>query len=239
MSSVSLLDEPFNPRRHLRTRLLVVVGAIALVAALLQSGIIGWQAIEQVKADRGALLAEVAHQMAAEMDHMVYERLREIQTVASLALFSDPKTSLAEKQAMLETLQANFTHYAWIGLTDEKGNILAGTGGHLVGKNVAQRYWFMHGSTAPYVGDVHDAFLLAKLLPKPKHDFLPLRLLDISAPIRDASGRLVGVLCGHVSWDWSFELRNQILAPLADLKGIDVLILSQEIGRASCRERVS
>ena len=60
-------------------------------------------------------------------------------------------------------------------MTDSEGNILTGTDGLLVGKNVAKRSWFIEGSKGLHFGDAHDAFLLAKLMPKPKWDDLPLR----------------------------------------------------------------
>ncbi len=212
----------------MRARLLWVVGALALVVATLMSLLVGHASIEQVQADKGLLMSQLAQQMADKMDQGVYERLREIQIVGSLDAIRDPGVSLAQKRALLEKVKATYANYAWIGFTDTQGNILVGTDNLLVGKNVGQRDWFVEGSKGPHVGDVHDAFLLAKILPKPKHDFLPLRLLDVSAPITDDQGRLLGVICGHLSWDWSFEVRNNLLDPLKAQSNADVLILNRE-----------
>ena len=184
--------------------------------------------INQVKLDKGALLAELAHQMAGEMDKGIFERLREIEMVASLPMLADPKVPLDIKQAFLEKLQSSYKNYAWIGIADPEGNIVVGTHNVLVGKSVAKRSWFLDGAKGPAVGDVHDAFLLAKILPKPEYDFLPLRLLDISAPIIDTQGKLIGVVCGHLSWDWSFQVKNALLAPLKEHDNVDILILGKE-----------
>ncbi|TCJ13860.1 EAL domain-containing protein [Parasulfuritortus cantonensis] len=217
-----------DPRKSFRLRLVLVV--IVLVVVLFQgAAYFNRNAfVEQVRTDKGLLLAEIAHQMAGEMDKGVADRLREIGIMASLPILSDPGTPLADKQAMLDALQASYRNYAWIGFTDAEGNILAGTGGLLVGKNVAKRAWFIEGARGPAVGDVHDAFLLAKILPKPEHDFLPLRLLDVSAPIRDRSGHLLGVMCGHLSWDWSYQVKNALLAPLQSHAKVDVLIVGRQ-----------
>lgn len=217
-----------DPRKSFRFRLVLVVIILAVLLSQISAYSNRDAFVSQVKADKGTLLAEIAHQMAGEMDKGVADRLREIGIMASLPMLADPATPLAAKQALLENLQASYRNYAWIGFTDAAGNILAGTGGLLVGKSVAQRSWFIEGAKAPAVGDVHDAFLLAKLLPKPEHDFLPLRLLDVSAPIRDPSGKLLGVICGHLSWDWSYQVKNGLLAPLKDHARVDVLIVGRE-----------
>ncbi len=178
MQLLSWLD----PRKSSRARLVLGIGILAIALSQLSAFLTRGQFVDQIKADRGLLLAEIAHQMAWEMDKGIFERLREIQIMASLPLLSDPKVSFAEKQHLLEKLQDTYRNYAWIGFTDAEGNILVGTHDLLEGKNVAKRDWFINGAKGPAVGDVHDAFLLAKLLPKPENDFLPLRLLDISAP---------------------------------------------------------
>ena len=56
--------------------------------------------INQVKLDKGALLAELAHQMAGEMDKGIFERLREIEMVASLPMLADPKVPLVFLQEL-------------------------------------------------------------------------------------------------------------------------------------------
>ena len=181
-----------NPNNSFRARLVYVVGSVGLLMAILLSYLIGTLSIDQVKHDKGVLMQELAAQMSREMDKGIFERRREIQIVASLRLLREDSATLQEKRELLESLQASYQNYAWIGFTDGQGTILAGTQNLLVGKNVKSRNWFVNGSRGPSVGDVHDAFLLAKILPRPKHDFLPLRLLDVSSPIKDEKGRLLG-----------------------------------------------
>lgn len=217
-----------DPRKSFRSRLVLVVLILGITLSQISAFVTREAAVSQVRTDKGLLLAEIAHQMADEMDRGVFERHREIRIMASLPIISDPQIPLSTKQALLEKLQDSYRNYAWIGFTDAQGIIVAGTHGILVGKSVAKRSWFIEGAKAPFVGDVHDAFLLAKLLPKPEHDFLPLRLLDVSAPIFDAKGKLVGVLCGHLSWDWSYQVKNALLAPLKDHAPTDILILGKE-----------
>lgn len=217
-----------NPARSFRTRLVIVVGLIALTITVTLSYGLGRLSTAQIKKDKGSLLAELAAQMAREMDKGIFERRREIQIVASLHLLSNPKGPVEEKRQLLETLQASYQNYAWIGFTDTEGTIITATHSLLEGKSVKTRSWFMEGAKAPYVGNIHDAFLLAKLLPKPQYDFLPLRLLDVSAPIKDSNDHLLGVLCGHLSWDWTFQVRNNLLEPLKNAHDLDVIIVNAD-----------
>ena len=60
---------------------------------------------------------------------------------------------------------------------------------------------FEDGYSGVYAGDVHEALLLEKMLPKPP-DGEPLRFIDFAAPIRDYSGELVGVVGAHIHWRW-------------------------------------
>ncbi|MDD1620971.1 MAG: EAL domain-containing protein [Methylococcaceae bacterium] len=218
----------FNPRRSFRARLVLVVGILGLITAVLLSYWLGFFAGEQIKKDKGALLAELAAQMAREMDKGIFERRREIQIVASLQVLRDGKVPLSEKRDLLETLKSSYPNYAWLGIADTEGNIIVGSQSLLEGKSVKTRNWFTQGASETSVGNVHDAFLLAKLQPKPAHDFLPLRLLDISTPIKDGDGRLLGVLCGHLSWDWAFEVRNSLLEPLKHEHHLEVVIVNAD-----------
>jgi diguanylate cyclase (GGDEF)-like protein/PAS domain S-box-containing protein len=217
-----------DPRRSMRMRLALLVAAFLFPAVIGISYFVGSRSVSTMQADKGLLLGEAATQMAAHMDAGLYERWRELQVFSGLPALADGKVSIADKKILLERLKASFPHYAWIGFTDKAGTIVAGTGGLLEGASVAQRTWFIEGSKGPHLGDVHDAFLLAKLLPKPPGDPLPLRLLDVSAPLMDFDGRFAGVLCGHLSWDWSRGIRDQVLAPLQQRSSTRILVLNRE-----------
>jgi hypothetical protein len=56
--------------------------------------------------------------------------------------------------------------------------------------------------------------LLSKRLAPPTLDELPLRLMDVAVPLLDPQGRFIGVLAGHLSMDWTYELRNRLLEEL-------------------------
>nr|WP_255581571.1 cache domain-containing protein [Cupriavidus sp. AU9028] len=78
-----------------------------------------------------------------------------------------------------------------------------------------------------FVGDVHEAVLLAKLLPRPSSD-QPVRFIDYSAPILDESGRVKGVLGAHAHWDWAGALLSTIAPANTTPENFDLFIFNDK-----------
>lgn len=212
---------------RLKTRLSLMIALMTLLLALVINHFVGQLNRTQIEQDQTALLEQVATTMMSRLDQDMSTRGGEIKFLAQRDMLKDDTVSVAKKQAILDSIRASYPYYAWIGITDTEGNILVGTDGVLVGKSVAKRDWFLLGSQGLHFGDAHDAFLLAKLMPKPKWDDLPLRLVDISAPLHDDNGQFLGVICGHLSLDWAFEARNRILDQLSKQQ-LDLVVLNRD-----------
>lgn len=148
-------------------------------------------------------LASIAATTADRLDRYMSVRQREIYLFSQLQplrqLWQNDRAAL---RLSLEQLQSSFTDFAWIGYADVNGVVVASTRGILEGASVAARPWFAKGLQGPSIGDVHEALLLADLLEK-RTDGEPYRFVDISLPVRDSAGKVVGVLGGHMNWDWA------------------------------------
>lgn len=179
----------------------------------------------QIEFDKGNFLSEMAFQLADKIDQVMAARYGEIQTLASLEQVTSNKFSVDSKRAVLDRLHESFPEFAWIGITDTDGKVLASAGKILEGQNVSTRPWFKQGMLGSYAGDVHDAVLLARLLPNT--DSEPMRFVDIAVPLRDSSGKIIGVLGSHLSWKWAKNLAANLLQPLQDRHGISMSILSK------------
>ena len=213
----------------LKSRLVITIASLALISAFIVNWVSSDLSRKQIERDQGVTLKHIAMNMASRLSQDISTRANEIAFLTNLKLIKDPSISYDDKKALFEQMKSSHPFYAWIGMTDAQGNILTGTDNLLVGKNVSKREWFTKGSQGLHFGDAHDAFLLAKIMPKPKWDDLPLRLVDISAPITDQQGNLLGVICGHLSLDWAFEARSKMLHQL-DGEGIDLIVLN-ELGK--------
>ena len=222
----SALRSDLDPRRSVRTRVGLAFGGSALLLALLLSLVVGRISRERLEAQTGARLAELAHQTVDKLDRQMFERYKDVEVLATLPVMRDAVIPTSEKRVALERLQQSYPAYAWIGLTDVDGGVVTATGGVLEGVNVAQRDWFAHGQQGTWVGDVHEAILLARVLPPPADG--QLRLLDVAAPVRDSAGGLRGVLGAHPSWEWAREVQASLLESVGRDRGVEMLILAAD-----------
>lgn len=227
LASEKLLDrvaKRFDPRQSLRARLGLTICSIALVMAIMASITVSATASNRVKTDAGIALEQLAYQVSDKLDRGMFERYREIQNLTELDLLSNPNSPRSQKRSLLDRLQSTYPTYSWIGLTDATGKVLVSTGKLLENLSVARRPWFQNARTQAAVGDVHEAMLLAKLLPNPTNE--PLRFIDISAPVTDSAGQYAGVLGAHLSWTWAKEIRDSLLQPLQNRSQVEVFIFS-------------
>ncbi|TDQ81509.1 diguanylate cyclase (GGDEF)-like protein [Dongia mobilis] len=220
--------KPRSQRGHwsLRTQLAVGAAILSVLATLTLSLVIGAVTLDRMRGDAGNAARALAQKMAALLSRDMAERFGDIQVLGSLSLMSDPATPSAEKRRLLDQLQETFPDFAWIGIADDGGKVTVSTGGILEGADVSQRPWFIDGRWGPTVKDVHDAVLLAKLLPAAP-DGQPLRFVDVATPLHNAAGR-VGVLGAHLSWHWATELRDSLLQTMSADDAIEILVLAKD-----------
>lgn len=199
--------------------ILLVLGA-TLSAAWLGRGMVS----TMVRSE----LAELAVVMAARLDRDMAERYREIGTIVEMDLLRPVwENDTNALRDVLDGLQRSFADYAWIGFARADGTVVAATKGMLEGQSVAQRPWFVAGKQKPFVGDVHEAVLLAKLL-GPRTDAEPFRFVDVAYPVRNAAGDVIGVLGAHLSWDWATDIRRSLISPESHFSQADVSILDEK-----------
>lgn len=210
------------PSRSLSTRLVIVLSVVSLAVALLQSSINGLLVRHEVEGRIGHELAGLATHLGELLDRGLFDRAREIKLLANLDVLRDPREPLAVKRALLEAVQLGYPDYAWIGLADEQGRVLASTNGLLEGADVSERPWFTAALESAHVGDVHEAVLLAKLLPNPGGE--PLRFVDLAVPVRNLAGERIGVLGAHLSWRWASEVERSLGARMPADRQLEVFI---------------
>ena len=152
----------------------------------------------------GQALAARAATAAGELDRAISERYREIQMLARRPELQGPRGAPAPQRQLLEEVQGSYPLYAWIGLTDTAGKVVAATGGLQEGMDMAQQPWWLGVPQGVYLQDVHAADTLARLLPG--HTGGGLRVLDLAFPYYDGAGRAAGVLAAQLHWNWGRRL---------------------------------
>ena len=201
-------------------------GAFTLLALVLFTivGLLsGEQARRNSEQEAGATLNQLANRLMLSLDTGMYERFREVQNLAAVGALINTEIGATEWRALIDRLQSTYPYYSWVGVTDAQGVVIAGTGGLLEGQDASQRPWFAKGKQQPFVGDVHEARMLAALLPK-RADGEPIRLVDFSTPLLTGD-RITGVLGAHLSWGWAEERYREVLSSVDSARGIEIKVI--------------
>ncbi|HEV2673433.1 MAG TPA: ATP-binding protein [Aliidongia sp.] len=185
--------------------------------------IVGSSSRTLAERDARLRLNAAAVQVRNRLDQDMFERFRDIRNAAALSpLFTEGNAPL--RRAWFDRILSTYPDYAWLGFASLDGTVVTSANGVLEGQSVAARPWFREGSKAPFVGDVHSALLLEKVLPNPSGE--PMRFVDVATPVMDPEGRTIGVLGAHLSWQWARRIRQTVTASLDEGdQGIEIFIL--------------
>lgn len=209
-----------------RNRLALLIGSLSLVVSLPYYLYIDRFYGAQLEADRGSALTGLAMSVATLLAENLRERQREIDLLARTPIYleDDGRVDSRKLTAMLDRLKQSYAYYSWIGFADMRGIVRAASGDLLVGQDVSQRPWFQQGRQGSFVGDLHEAVLLAKLLPAEPGGG-PLRFIDFAAPVQDADGRQIGVMASHAHWSWADAILGRIEPVRQEHQDVELFIL--------------
>lgn len=212
-------------KRSLRTQIALLFGVLVATIAVLGSlGFGEWIRYDGQRAS-GRALQLAAHNAAVLLAKGLHERGIETQVLANAQDVWAKGLNSAEARALLARVQARQVHTAWAGVADVHGTVLAATGQLLVDQSVAERPWFQQGLKRAFIGDVHKALLLERLLKRPPGSE-PARFVDFAAPIH-LQGQVVGVLGIHGSWEWTGETIESLMPPPNERAGLEVLVFDR------------
>ncbi|QJE01902.1 PAS domain S-box protein [Massilia forsythiae] len=209
--------------RGLAGYLALAFSALSIVLTVVVVAVVEREASRHVTQTIGHGLGELALQASDKLDRGMFERYREVSLIARRFSRADADLSHDGLRALLDDVRDTYSYYSWIGLTDLQGKVMVSAGGLLEGADVSRRPWFKEGGSGGHVGDVHEALLLARLLPQ--HGSEPVRFVDVAFPIYDLDGRPTGVLGAHLSWQWARDVERSIIAPLQSQRNVDALIV--------------
>ncbi|MBT2641587.1 GGDEF domain-containing protein [Bacillus sp. ISL-41] len=209
---------------NLRAYMALFFGVIIIALTMLLSITISRHSGETIKREIGNSLSTTAYHMADKLDSFMWSRIGEVEVLSRIEVIKT-QDDLQSAQTLMDQLKSSIPVFSWIGLTDSAGNVVAASDNILVGSNISKRPVYQEGKKGTFIGDVHNAVLLANLLPNPTGE--PMQFVDISKPLTDKDGNFTGVLAAHLSWEWSRQVKGNIVEPLKDeLSGAEVFVVS-------------
>jgi len=202
----------------------LIFGALYFVVVGIGEFYMSQYLTERITQDQGEALHQRSQAIANALAESLHERDREIAMLSRMPNFQSAPLGANWIGPYLDEIQRSFPNYSWIGVADAQGQVQASTGGLLKGADVRQRPWFSGGQQGPYVGDVHQAVMLERLLP-PQESSEPLRFLDFASPLRTSDGHVRGVIAAHVTLAWINEVIRSAQGGATQLNGSEVFIL--------------
>ncbi|MGJ7914311.1 ATP-binding protein [Massilia sp. LXY-6] len=207
--------------RRLGAWLALAFTLLSIVLSVLLVSVIEHRNNEQVRSSIGYGLAELAMQTSDKLERGMYERYREVRLIAQRRGLR-PETPPERRRQALDELQDSYGYYSWIGIAGLDGKVQVAADGLLEGADVSKRPWFSKALKGVHAGDVHEAVLLARLLPQQAE---PWRFVDVAFPIPDDAGRAQGVLGVHLSWQWARDVERSVIAPIEARRRVEALIV--------------
>ena len=209
-------------RPGLRERLALAMGAFVVSIGVGLTLLMEWRLAAGLRESAQQRLEYLARDLSSRIGEDLRERRLEVSRLALVLGSSDVLNSRAVQQT-LDGLQTRVPAYAWIGLTDARGHVLAGSGGLLSGVDASTRPWFLGGARAEFFGDPHVAKMLGPLLP-PERSGEPLRFFDLASPVRRPDGTMVGVLGAHLYTGWIRTVVERTLDSRIEHFPLEVLV---------------
>ena len=222
------LTDSLNPSRSLAAKLILAIITMSLALSLLISIVVGNIAEQQAEEETGTLHAAYAQQLADELDAAINAHQQDIQIFASLI----GNISADAKPGLLRQIIADYPEYAWFGFAGVDGKVRATTSSEFERLDVSALTWFKQAKTQPYVGDLQDAQLPLSLNQQssvgPNGTQVPIQFLAMAAPVKNATGRFIGVFSGYLKWTWLSQIPPKILAPLKLSRTIEPVIATTD-----------
>ncbi|WP_312520288.1 ATP-binding protein [Massilia sp.] len=222
MQTVRTLPHRLLPR-GLAGYMALATSALCAILTIVLVVLVQNQAREHVAQSIGFGLGELAQQAADKLDRGMYERYREVNLLARRFADLGPEATFESRRRMLDDAHRSYGYYSWLGVAGLDGKVQVSARGLLQGADVSARPWFVNALKGNHIGDVHEAALLAKLLPAPTGE--PLRFVDVAFPIEGADGKPRGVLGTHLSWQWARDVERSVIQPLQAGRAVDALIV--------------
>lgn len=214
----------FNTFRY---RLTLLIGLLVTTLGIVFVGVIYFVASQRLTSTSLGELTTISRSTANMLSSTLNERQREIVLLSKRVIFDSVDTNIQAVRDALNLMQDSYSYYAWIGFANTEGIVLAASKGLLEGVDVSERPWFLEGLQRSYLGDIHEAVLLAQKLQATNANE-PLRFVDFAAPVYKRTGEQIGVVATHANWSWIAEIISSTMPPDAKQRGLEVFILDPE-----------
>jgi signal transduction histidine kinase len=187
------LRTSLDPRRSLAASAMWLILALAVTFSIAAAVWVGRIASENVLQQHVRRLSLETDQLSSDLGQALAARLDAVRAAGHILAARVPdRPGLGQ---VFEELMSAYPQLDWIAIADSGGVIVASNGAFHAGDNVGTSPWFALGLQGPWLGVIGAA---AASQPNPAVNVAALG--DMAIPVREATGRVVGVIAAHLSW---------------------------------------
>jgi signal transduction histidine kinase len=226
-SIVNRLLERLSPRRSLAAAIGWTVAALFFAGAYLASLWVGNLARKRLEDQTGALYQQYALQVSNALDSSLYDRLQWLRAMGDVFATRVAAEGPAYQRALLKRWQASLPELDWMAYVDAGGKVIVATGGLVEGEKVDRRRFSIDGAKDGWTGGVRTAEPAEDALP-PSANGNTDRFIELTAPVRDRDGRLIGLIGAHLPWRWVTALEEDLTEALKSGRAVESLVVDRD-----------
>ena len=201
--------------------------AISLSAIVAGGAVLSAYTVEEYVSKRtqeaiGRSISTQAKQLQDKLDRGLFERHREL-TIAAAQFTSSASDQLLSIKHWIETRQRTDGDFAWLGVIDTSGQLLATASQYPAGEDFLS---WPSVQTLLHQPERHDAESYFRNVHTAQGGNRTAQLIDMAAPILEASGRARAFLLASIDWHWAQEIGTSDASGNQDAKEKDVFVLS-------------
>jgi hypothetical protein len=181
-----------DPRRSLVTGAVWLIIALAVtfsIAAAIWVGAIARQNLLEQHVRRLSLETD---QLSSDVGQAIDARLAAVRAAARILRENRLGGGQRDLKEVFDELSTAYPQLDWIAIADSHGIVVDALGALQNGRSVETSPWFRAGLRGPWLGTIDSATNASASTAS--------ELGDLAAPVRDDTGRVVGVVAAHLSW---------------------------------------
>ena len=172
-----------DPRRSLAAAAMWLIIGLATTFSIAAAVWVGRIARENVIEQHVRRLSLETDQLSSDLGQALASRLEAVRAARSLLPApADTGSGQPALSAIFEELISAYPELEWLAIADSEGTIVNSRGALKKGGSAATSRWFTDGMQGPWLGSIGEMRPLG----------------DMSAPIQDRSGRIIGVIAAHI-----------------------------------------
>ena len=184
-----------DPRRSLVTGAVWLTIALAVTFSIAAAVSVGGIARQNVFEQHVRRLSLETDQLSSDVGQALAARLAAVRAASRILRENGLAGRPGGLGDVFDELLASYPQLDWIGIADSNGMVVNAVGALRSASSVKSSRWYVSGLRGPWLGVIDDA-ADAQRVP----NMTSSALGDLAAPVRDETGRVVGVVAAHVSW---------------------------------------